>query len=386
MQWLNPIGPLLILALSLIGYLLPIAFLYGVYWLVSMPLRRRERARLFLELIETGLEDGHTPERVVTEAARTSDSMLGARFHLLALHIQDGLALPEALSRVRRLLPPEVTAMLKVGAEIGDLRRVLPACRHVLNDAVSQTRSAINYLAITAFVLLPVVPVFSIIISVFIAPKFEAIARDMTDSTLGPMSLVFGLQPSIILLEILVMLALQFLILCYVAGPRLRQAFRSVPGVGGFVDRLMWALPWRRNRMQRDFASMLALLLDAGVPEARAVSLASEATNNFLFMKRAREVTSRLSQGVPLTEALQHLDHRREFAWRLSNAAHGKGGFVKALRGWFEALDARAFQQEQGAAHTITTGVVLWNGLVIGAFVGSIFYFLSNLVQQGALW
>jgi type II secretory pathway component PulF len=131
---------------------------------------------------------------------------------------------------------------------------------------------------------------------------------------------------------------------------------------------------------------MLALLLDAGVPEARAVVVASEATNNFLFMNRARRVVERLAQGVTLPEALRKLDNHREFAWRLANAARGNSGFVAALRGWFEALDAKAFQQEQAAAQTLTTGVVLWNGLIIGAFVASVFHFLAALVHQIALW
>ena len=387
MHWANPFAVALAVVLSILGYVLPIAVLYGVYWLVSMPLRRRERARLFLDLIETGLEDGHTPERTIVDVARNKDTMLGARFHLLAAHIEDGLRLPEALAKVRRLLPPEITGMLKVGAEIGDIRHVLPACRHALNDALSQTRGAINYLAITVFVLLPAVPVLTFIMSVFILPKFEAIARDMTDNNVpATMRLVFGLQSPVILLQLAVMLALQFLVVCYVAGPRLRQVLRRIPLLGGCVDRLMWMMPWRRKRMQRDFASMLALLLDAGVPEGRAVTIASEATSNSLFIGRARRVTAELARGVALPQALRKLDDHHEFAWRLANAAHGSSGFVAALRGWFEALDAKAFQQEQTAAQTLTTGVVLWNGLMIGAFVIAVFHFFAELIHQAALW
>jgi type II secretory pathway component PulF len=387
MQWANPFAVALAVVLSILGYVFPIAVLYGVYWLVSMPLRRRERARLFLDLVETGLEDGHTPERVIVDVARSKDTMLGARFHLLAAHIEDGLRLPEALAKVRRLLPPEITAMLKVGAELGDIRRVLPACRHALNDAVSQTRGAINYLAITVFVLLPAVPVLTLMMSVFVVPRFEMIARDMTENNIPTtMRLVFGLQWPVILLQLAVMLALQFLVVCYVAGPRLRQALRRVPLLGGVVDRLTWMMPWRRKRMQRDFAAMLALLLDAGVPEAKAVRTAGEATNSSLFILRAYLAAERLARGVPLPQALQCVDRHRELAWRVANAAHGSSGFVAALRGWFEALDAKAFQQEQTAAQTLTTGVVLWNGLMIGAFVVAVFHFLAELINGLALW
>ena len=86
--------------------------------------------------------------------------------------------MPEALALVPRLVPPEVAAMLKIGIQSGNLRGVLPACRQTLNDALSQTRGAINYLAITVFVLLPAVPVVTGFFNVFILPKFEMLARE----------------------------------------------------------------------------------------------------------------------------------------------------------------------------------------------------------------
>ena len=41
---------------------------------------------------------------------------------------------------------------------------------------------------------------------------------------------------------------------------------------------MLCRLPWRRKRFQRDFSAMLAVLLDAEVPETEAVGLAAEAT------------------------------------------------------------------------------------------------------------
>ncbi len=138
--------------------------------------------------------------------------------------------------------------------------------------------------------------------------------------------------------------------------------------------------------MQRDFATMLALLLDAGVPEQRALVLAAEASNNSLFIKRARLAAEQISAGTKLTDAVRTLDDSGEFHWRLTNAIHGRDGFLAALRGWFEALDAKAFQQEQAAAQTLTTALVLWNGFVVGAFVISVFDLLTNMIEEGVLW
>ena len=288
-------------------YVGPFVILYGIYWLLSLPMRRRERTRLFLDLLELGIADGHSPERAVVQAAQSKDTALGARFHLLAGHLESGISLKEALENVPRLLPPHIVAMLAVGAELGDVRRVLPACRQTLNDALSQTRGALNYLAILIFVVLPVVPVVTIMISVFVLPKFELIAKD-----LGGAGLEFGLpiysktlfawRHGFVWLQIAVMLFFQFLMLCYIAGPRLR---RWTGGLSFIIDRVLWALPWRRKRMQRDFATMLALLLDTGVPEQRAVLLAAEAANNSLFTQRAQRVAEQISAGIKLTPSLR---------------------------------------------------------------------------------
>ena len=111
--------------------------MFGAYYLISLPLRRQERGRFFLHLIDSGLKQGRTPEDLIAALSNTQEASLGVRFHLLAAYIQSGLRLSDALAKVPRLLPPQITAMLKVGEEIGDLKRVLPACQGLLKDGNS---------------------------------------------------------------------------------------------------------------------------------------------------------------------------------------------------------------------------------------------------------
>jgi type II secretory pathway component PulF len=382
-ELLKQLGVVLLFMLTFGIYLVPFFFLYGVYRLVSLPLRRRERARLFLDVLELGIEDGQTPERAVMAAAQSNDPILGKRFASLASHLESGTSLKDALGRTPRFLPPQVSAMLTVGAELGDVRRVLPACRQTLRDALSQTRGALNYLAILTFIILPVLPVVSIMLSVFVLPKFEQIADDMGAGIPLFSQAVFGLRYGFVWAQIAVMSCFQLIMFCYIAGPRMRG---GSSGFSFFIDRMLWLLPWRQKRIQRDFATMLALLLDAGVPEHRALLLAAESSNNSLFIRRAQAAAERISVGTKLTEAVRALDDSGEFQWRLANAAQGQGGFLTALRGWFEALDAKAFQQEQAAAQTLTTALVLWNGLMIGAFVVGMFNVLTNIVEEASLW
>ena len=87
---------------------------------------------------------------------------------------------------------------------------------------------------------------------------------------------------------------------------------------------------------------------------------------------------------MKLDDAVRRFDDTGEFHWRLANAVHARGGFLDALRGWHEALDAKAFQQEETATHTITSGLVILNGLVVALIATAMFGILIAILK-GAL-
>jgi type II secretory pathway component PulF len=172
--------------------------------------------------------------------------------------------------------------------------------------------------------------------------------------------------------------------LLYLGGPRLHGWIRSaLPGV---PDRFLARLPWRRKRLQRDFSAMLAILLDSQVPDLEALSLAGESTANSVMMRRVAVAQQRLKQGIKLPEAIRVMDDSPELQWRLSNALHRGAGFVRALAGWHQSLDAKAFQLEQSSAQIITTLLVLLNGLIVASIVIAIFLALIQLINEAILW
>jgi len=91
---------LIFLLYAVVGFLPACGFVYAIYFLLTLPMRRNERARFFLDLLERGLRDGRTPERAIAEAAASHDRALGKRFHLLSAYLEDGMHLSEALNRV----------------------------------------------------------------------------------------------------------------------------------------------------------------------------------------------------------------------------------------------------------------------------------------------
>jgi type II secretory pathway component PulF len=387
----NPLYAIAVSALAFVVFLLlgvlPICGMsYAIYWLLTLPLRRNERARMFLDLLELGLREGRTPEAAVTGAAASRDRSLGVRFHLLGAHIEGGLRLSQALEQVPRLLPPQVCAMLKTGERIGDIRKVLPACRLLLRDSVSHVRSALNYLILLAFAVSPAVVIVPVVLRIYVMPKFKEVFAGMLEGESLPAftRLVFGGSTITMAIQLGIIGVIWLATLAYIGGPRLYGWIHHV--LPGSQDWLLTRLPWRRERLQRDFSAMLAVLLDAEVPEAEAVSLAAQSTANLAIIRRAQRVRTLLQEGVKLPEALRVLDSSKELQWRLSNALRRGAGFVRALTGWHEALDARAFQSEQAAAQIITTVLVLINGLIVASVMIAVFLVIIQLVNQSSVW
>ena len=361
------IQPLLLGFVYLILAAVPLALLWcGWLWL-SSTVKREGRARCFLSLLDLGLQQGRSPEQTIRSLAHAHVGLeeLGRHFPALAETVQRGSRLSAALEAVPRFLPRQVRAMLRVGEELGELRKVLPACLGTLTGAKGETQSISNNLVVLAFVS-PLGPIVLSVLAVWIFPKLQAVAMDMAPDTptwSGPL-----FDGSIA-------------VAWFIAAMWLLFWF----GTLALPDRLVFLLPWRRKRMQRDFSTMFTLLLDAGVPEARALRLGAECAANSGFAQRAQRAVAELEQGAKLPDAVHRLDDAGEFAWRLRNAAAPGASFSAALEGWHEALGAKAFQQQQTASQLVTTAFVFLNGLMVSLVALGLFQILLAILEEAAL-
>ncbi len=372
------------------GCVVTLAFEFGIayafYFFLTLPMRRNERTRLFLDMLELGLKDGQTPEGAIMSAASSEDRAMGVRFHIMAEYLQTGERLSAALDRVPRLLPPQVDAMLHAGERVGDIRKVLPACRKLVEDGLSQVRGAINYVILLAFAISPAAVALQLTLNVTIIPKIhEVFSSALADGQLpGFTELVINSSGYILLGQVLIIAFIWLLLIFYLGGPRLYGWSKKL--FGGLPDWINFHTPWRRKRLLRDFSAMLAVLLDANMPEGDAVGLAAECTANSIVLRRSWKVQNQLGNGVKLPEALGALDDSGELQWRFTNALRRGHGFLGALNGWHEALDSKAFQQEQTAAQLTTTALVLFNGVLVGSIVIGMFLPIIALINQATLW
>ena len=358
------------------------AFSLLLHFLLSMPMRRRDRALFFLDLLETVVNRGQTVEQAIVSAAENHDRAIGVSYFMVAAHIEGGARLGEALEKMPTFLPPQVNAMLRAGEKLGDLKKVLPACREVLRVAPDTVRTTMHYMVAILLLFAPIAVWLISMLMIFVVPRFKDVAAG-SDVQIWPLSqFVFAITPQLVTFEICIFALLMAVALIYIAGPGFVRwfQFRSVP----VVDWIAWRIPWKQKKLLRAFSAMLAVLLDGGVPEAEAVRLAGDCTANEICRRRARNVIAALEKGVKLDDAVRVFDGTGEFHWRLTNATHAHGGFLSALRGWHEALDAKAFQQEETATHVLTSGLVILNGLVVALIATAMFGVLIAILR-GAL-
>jgi len=369
----------------LVCWLVPVGgVIFAFNKLISRPLARREHVRMFLILLDAGMKDGRRVEDTIVSLAETRDPGLGPKFWALASCLRSGsLSLSEALRTVPGFVPKQITAMLRVGEKLGDIRKVMPACRHLVKDSLALTRSSVHYLLVATFATTPVAILILTVLQIYVLPQFELVMQGMDAEPPTVLQLLIW-RGEFLWLEILLLALVWLVASFYIGTPPVFYWFSQV--FPGTADRMNFALPWRHKRLQRDFSSMLALLLDGGVPEPEAVRLAADCTANGVFIRRAEKVVASLQQGVTLTEALRLLDGSGELHWRLTNAVHAHSGFFKAIAGWNESLDAKAFQQEQSAAQVVTSGLVILNGLFVGFIVVSVFSALIAIINAGILW
>ena len=369
--------------LALASLVIWLAVSFGIialmHFLFTLPMRRAERARLFLDLIEDALSRGQSLQQMILSLAQSRDTSLGLRLHLIAAHIENGLSPAAALEKTRRFLLPQISAMLRVGEQLGDLKKVLPACREILRERPEGVRSAIHYFFLVSILIVPGFGLTLTLLTVFVIPKFKEVAAEMKVQTWPLAGLIFEHTAYILFLQIVISLLLVVLVLFYVGGPHFARwfQFQNMP----LADWLAWRIPWKRKRLQRTFSAMLAVLLDGGVPEAEAVQLAGDSTANEICRRRARRVLAELQRGTKLDDAVRAFDDSGEFHWRLTNALHAHGGFLPSLRGWHEALDAKAFQLEEAAAHSITSGLVILNGLIVALIAIGMFGILIAILK-----
>lgn len=376
------------LSLVVAGAVLVVAFLVLILWLIMLPRRRQERTRLFLHLLEIGMREGMSPQQSLKGLYGCPDKQISHELDEVVFMVSEGSSLSEALRREPAALPPRAVELIAAGERIGNLLAVFPLVQRWCTDETTRMVSALHYPSTLLMVTVPFYFVVSGFLNVVIIPKYAEIFEGMLDGRMLPAftrSYMWGAYNGIPHL----MVAGLFVIMVSVA---MSGAFSSrgfmvrVPRLKAAMDWGVFRLPWWRYRFQRDFAIVLGMLIDNGIDEPEAVTLAARGTGNTVMIRRSSRICQQLEQGHSLSDALRLVTRRDDLGWRVATSALGTDGFLATLGGWSEMLGARADRWEQVVAHILSSAIILFVGLLVMTLVIAMWLPLIEMVNFYVLW
>jgi len=393
----------------------------------------RERGRLFLEMLALAEKSGQSIEQTIIEFSKRGNQSFGGKYDQVARHIESGLTLPEALEKEPGCLPAQTIATVKVGYESGNVSATLPVA---MEELCEKERSVRTIGDLYLVVVVGVATMTMWVLMTFIVPKFKAIFADMLGAgevlpaftmwviSISEATKYFALSSLVVIgslicanlirrisgpqLKVQLAVLARYWVLLFSAFIMLSlllwdgEVFLGLGGLStaivagsciglyvlfycdqmGWFDWFRYLVPWHRKRLQRDFSYILALLLDSGIPEAKALELAAASTANGVIKQRARKAIVAVRSGVGMAKAVQLMDDSKEFQWRLANALQTEFNFVDALKGWHESLSARADRQQQTYVALMETSMLFALGLIVGSIMIGMFLPLIQLIER----
>ncbi len=354
------------------------------YFVLSAPFRRIDCANLVVELNELAAATGRNPEDLFKQlGGRGVRGVPHARkFTRLNDLMKSGQSFIESLRGFHSLLPGEVFGAMELAHNERSSQLLAKLSRAHLEDGVSRAQNSFKLFSSSLIILIPTTLMMSTGVFIFVLPKFMDVFSDMMGSGLPEITVfLMGWYETGLAMVIptLLILFVAFLTVAHLFG------FTASHDTGSLLNRLFgrlaWLMPWRRNRIKRNFIWIFCELLDNGIAEAEAIEAAAAATKNSVVRGRAAKAANDLRNGQPLAKAMRRFDRRADLAWRVENAGHGSATFRETLEGWTNHLSALAYKQQQSAFYYAFTFLTLLNGLCVLGIAMMFFLPLIKMIE-----
>ena len=358
---------------------------FAAYYVLSAPFRRIDCANLVVELNELAAATGRNPEDLFKQLGGLGVGGVphARKFSRLGDLMQSGRSFIESLRVFHSLLPGEVFGAMELARNERGSQLLAKLSRAHLEDGVSRAQNSFKLFSSSLLILIPTSLLIGIGAMNFIMPKFKDVLADMIGSGLPEITeFLLSLYDTGLAMVIptLLIVFVAFLTVAHLFGLSASHDTDSL--LNRLFSCLTWLMPWRRNRIKRNFIWIFCELLDNGVPEAEAIETAAAATKNSVVRGRAAKAANDLRNGQPLAKALRRFDRRADLAWRVENAGHGSATFRETLEGWTNHLSALAYKQQQSAFYYAFTLLTLFNGLCVLCIALVIFMPLAAMIER----
>jgi type II secretory pathway component PulF len=298
----------------------------------------------------------------------------------LAELISAGTSIPDALEAMPGILPEDTVAMIRVGAQtgnmVGALREEARLARRRGEEPATHAQGTLLYLA-TIVLTMSCLATFIVI---FIIPKYKAIFAgfEVKLPALTEMMIRFCDSFSSYWFLVFPMLPLVILGLCAFASLGV-----ELMGLGPAWGRTRWLSShfWPRLRSPH-LLRCLSVAVEGGRPLSLALELLAEQHPDAGFRLHVAEISSEVERGENCWLVLRAANLLRKGEPTLLEAAERVGNLTWALRGMADGIERRSEYRYQFIAEFIDPALVVCMGSVVGAFCLSLFMPLIELLNK----
>jgi type II secretory pathway component PulF len=269
-------------------------------------------------------------ERGLLTAARALRGRLGRITSALAVRLNRGESLVQALEAEKQVLPPLYRAVVEAGARSGQLPVALEGLARYVRG-YSEARATVGLALWYPLVVLSLAYLLFVGLVMVIAPRFLAAFESLGLSSPAPLRWLSMAGKSFDYWWLAGPIALLFLA---IAWARSGAAARFQSASWTWLKCFPWMRSILTNYEGANFCELLALLLEHEVTYPEALKLAAESTGNPRLLRGACSLSEALSRGQSAVAALETID-RNAFLpmlrWVLATGQE-QGSLSRALR------------------------------------------------------
>jgi type II secretory pathway component PulF len=305
-------------------------------------------------------------------------SLRGAMLRLSA-RMEQGAGLSEALKAEGSHFPPIYRAVVEAGLRAGRLSLAVEALASFIRN-YSEARRAIALALWYPMIVLAVAYSLFVAILTLVLPRFMAAFDALRIPRSAPLNLLARLEEWVLYWGPIVPAVFVLAAVLWAWSGR-ASAFRNQ----GLALPIHW-FPWMRSLITQfesaNFAKLLAILLEQGVPLPEAITLASDASGDRVMVRAGRELAAAIERGEAGAEAPKRADPFPPLLRWLLTAGREQGRLTPALRELAESYRKRAMFQAEKMRVFLPTLLLLVIGMSASLLYGlSLFLPLTSLLR-----
>ena len=327
----------------------------------------------FAIILRAGVPIGRTVELI---SGKTTDRRLKKMLKGVARDVEVGRTLSGSFSeRGENMLPPTFIETIRAGEESGSLDRSFESMsRHYEKQSkiMAKVRGAMIY---PAFVLMIAVAVVAVLM-IKVVPTFTATFQDLGAELPGMTKALIAISEFFRdhILKIVAVFLVAFMFLKIYGNTEegrvnLAKLQLNLPILGNIA----------RLNAASQYSNTMAMMLEAGLPISRAVSITAKVMDNYFVGQSIGKISRRLEEGSTLGGSLREADCLPDILVDMNMVGEETGELEKTLNTIAGYYDTELEQASADALAKLEPAILCFLALVAGFIVISMYMAMFSM-------